>query len=223
MPNQRANPKPRKPFILWLGLDFGTTTSSISWTMRAKTCFEPRDLTTEFGTIKRIDEWPDGDHLVVPTVSYYDVDSDEHHWGHQVQRGIDNLTIDVDALVIRSAKFGLHEAPETLSIRERLARAAQMLGVEVDDFNKDYLQAISRWAEREGGPLQKSLGKAIYAACELRYVLGVPPAWSDIEIQRFAQIASSAGIRDPSLVSEPEAAAIVALGQNSALGLNVSC
>ncbi|KAI9876409.1 MAG: hypothetical protein M1830_006590 [Pleopsidium flavum] len=221
MPNQRANPKLRKTLILWLGLDFGTTTSSISWTLRNKYDSEPGDLTTEFETIQRIDEWPDGDHTVVPTVSYYDVDRNEFHWGHQVQRGIDHLTIDFDALVIRSAKLSLHEAKETLSIRQRLIRAAQALDTEVDDFTIDYLQAAREWAEREGGPLQKSLGRETYAACELRYVLGVPAAWSDAEIRRFVEIARSAGICDPYLVSEPEAAAIVALCRNHSLSLGI--
>lgn len=55
----------------------------------------------------------------------------------------------------------------------------------------------------------------------IRYVCAVPAAWSTTEHQRYTEITRAAGLPEVELVSEAEAAAVVALTEKKAHGMKV--
>ena len=113
-------------------------------------------------------------------------------------------------------KLLCHDSEKTAMERKKLVQKIESspYGLTPEKVIIDFLAALRVAAER-------AIELSEYRECEKKFTLGVPAAWTDIELQGFVTLAKKAGITSPTLVSEPEAATSAILHHSSCYGLQV--
>ncbi|ETS77946.1 hypothetical protein PFICI_10008 [Pestalotiopsis fici W106-1] len=208
-----ATPEP----TLVIAIDFGTTSTGVAW---ADTSRHDRRFT--------ITEWPSlGDKIFtyhkVPTKVRLLPDG-SHQWG---------LLITNDAHpdeVLEWFKLGLdpdHIPGDNQSLK------AKLQSFNIDDLATRYLDSLG---ETILPMIEERLGRAVFAALPVHFVLTVPAIWTDRAKQRTLQIFEATksfgddeaqrslegrSKRTVTLLSEPEAAAMFALDDLVQSGLKV--
>ncbi|KAJ5709839.1 hypothetical protein N7493_009431 [Penicillium malachiteum] len=210
----------KKTFIV--GLDFGTTMTSISYCY-FKSSKRPARLIRE--KIKDITDWPsagrDQQRGEVPSESLYL--NNEYYWGYQAREKLQQFHYsgaesDETARLIRFTKL-LFSNPDLKPEDERDSQLREIrktllaLGKTVFDAVKDYLVRVFEFAK---GYLKDQV--KFTESCEVELCLSVPAAWPieaswslqqivrEIAVEvRFGQVSSLF------IINEPEAASAFAL------------
>ncbi|KAI0533997.1 hypothetical protein GGR58DRAFT_520826 [Xylaria digitata] len=182
-----------------IGLDFGTTYSGAVWAHSER----PDEL-------HEIDAWPQSrinDRLVsslkVPTQLRY-LANDEFEWGSQIPRNVDPKEVHklfklaLEPTMFRSSTDALGEIS---------------LPRNVGQIITDFMSGMFKYVLRK---IYERLGREMAEDLPIHVVITVPIIWSDLSKQRtleaFRLIPNLPKSVTTSLLSEPEAAAISALG-----------
>jgi molecular chaperone DnaK (HSP70) len=209
------------PIEVVFGIDFGSSNTCVGsdWT---KDTFAKTPFTlSRFRDVECLDQWPDGDgEVIVPTVASYE--NGTYRLGHQVKDQQDYHTSSPRSHVVWLFKTIVHESEITQEKVSELFEQAQYLGKSVEDFIKDFLEAIIGYATQESNSLQRSIpdGQKL-SECKVTYVFGVPSAWRSHENGYYSKILKSIGLNNVVLASEPEAAALAVLSNDEILRLKV--
>jgi hypothetical protein len=160
-------------------------------------------------TIHTISNWPNGDHVKVPTELAYTLDGPVQ-WGYAVQPGLEKLCW---------FKLLLAEEylPEPVQNSQHLVKTKALLnrlGKKVEEVTADYLRRLWDYALAE---IRRQIPSSI-DGMPFRIVLGMPANWPLDAQEKLRRAATKAGMlnRRPGLdtvlefVAEPEAAAIAA-------------
>lgn len=186
---------------LTIGIDFGTATCAVCWHFQAKStkvAGPPRrdDILMK---INRIGRWPGLQAESVPTeLSYV---TPNLKWGGQIKEAFTTGELVDDASVVRQIKLWLHPCDLTRAARDRLERQGKAKLANPDTFIVDFLKKVLQNTNLEIKKQMPSLPPKT-TTC---YTLAVPPAWTEHEQEAFMGLAFKAGIKDATLVSEPEA------------------
>ncbi|KAI9794621.1 MAG: hypothetical protein M1816_004508 [Peltula sp. TS41687] len=207
----------KKSIQVDVGIDFGTSTTAISWNDRKTTdteneisiiANEPRaTLKAEFQDLKRVSIWPGRSEDYVPTKSSY---GSTYNWGCRAIR------------TIELPKLALQDSEETKSVKRRLETLGKEMDKKPSEFITDLLLEFIKWIKQSGGPIEKAMGKKAFRDSTLKYTFGVPANWSQSAVHKFVNAARAAGLSGINLVSEAEAAtvAMVAMSNNLPLVRN---
>ncbi|KAJ6100061.1 hypothetical protein N7467_001596 [Penicillium canescens] len=212
---------PNEPTFV-IGLDFGTTMTSVSY---YKFNSQDRPATVARNAIKSITNWPhsgrDQSKGEVPSEGLYL--EGEYFWGYEARPKLKHAQCSGESLnasnrLIRFAKLILEkpglELDDTDAIRE-MKETIRNLGKSVKDVITDYLVGVFRYTKkhladhedfRETSPVELSL--SVPAGWRLR------TSWSMQEIVKDATVMASLGQPDAFdlfIINEPEAAAAFAV------------
>ncbi|KAF7515242.1 hypothetical protein PCG10_003550 [Penicillium crustosum] len=216
----KMSPGPR--FII--GLDFGTTMTSVSY---YKLKSGKRPLNVGRNAIKSITHWPgsgrDQSRGEVPSEIFY-LGSNEYHWGYEARRHLKHAhstgaSLNASNRLIRLTKLILENPGPDLGRNDALGEVKETLrhlGKTVEDVITDYLFEVFCYTKehlkdhetfRETSPVEFSL--ATPAGWAMR------TSWSMQEIVRAAAVRASlcqpSEALDLFIINEPEAAAAFAL------------
>ncbi|KAL2808863.1 hypothetical protein BJX63DRAFT_424297 [Aspergillus granulosus] len=204
-------PRPRTKFIV--GLDYGTTFSSVSY-IKFDPANPPKTLRGE--QIKSITDWPGVDSRArnipeVPSESWYL--NRQYYWGYGARQaiiGIEDNNLNYKNRIIQYAKLLLSgNQGDARGPREELRRTLVRARKDETEVSKDYLREILKHSkafleERE----------AFNEDCEVELVFCVPAGWPAKAIRTMQAILLDIaqeirlGILAPLFVlNEPEAAA----------------
>lgn len=221
----RAKRVPRGKNKLVIGIDFGTTFSSVSFLFRNATKTETaqsiQELLSSIDTLSG--DWPGSvdDTPTVPTEILYadivDANDDRKWFGHQVAEALENGEVPNTARCVRLAKLLLHESRETESECAKLKSLARAAGKDPYDFVRDFLTFINRRIKiylegRHSGWMKNT---------DFEYVIGCPPAWSMQAHRKLAELATQAGMPPKFRGSEAEALLATYLAKSNDPSLKV--
>ncbi|KAJ5956679.1 hypothetical protein N7501_010958 [Penicillium viridicatum] len=218
--NDKIGPGPR--FII--GLDFGTTMTSVSY---YKLKSGKRPVNVGRNAIKSVTHWPgsgrDQSRGEVPSEIFY-LGSNEYHWGYEARRHLKHAhstgtSLNASNRLIRLTKLILENPGLDLGRDDALSEVKETLkhlGKTVEDVITDYLVEVFCYTKkhlkdhetfRETNPVEFSL--ATPAGWAMR------TSWSMQEIVREAAVKASlcqpSEALDLFIINEPEAAAAFAL------------
>lgn len=218
--NDKNGPGPR--FII--GLDFGTTMTSVSY---YKLKSGKRPVNVGRNAIKSVTHWPgsgrDQSRGEVPSEIFY-LGSNEYHWGYEARRHLKHAhstgaSLNASNRLIRLTKLILENPGPDLGRDDALSEVKETLGhlgKTVEDVITDYLVEVFCYTKkhlkdheafRETSPVEFSL--ATPAGWAIR------TSWSMQEIVREAAVKASlcqpSEALDLFIINEPEAAAAFAL------------
>lgn len=218
--NGKNGPGPR--FII--GLDFGTTMTSVSY---YKLKSGKRPVNVGRNAIKSVTHWPgsgrDQSRGEVPSEIFY-LGNNEYHWGYEARRHLKHAhstgaSLNASNRLIRLTKLILENPGPVLGANDALSEVKETLGhlgKTVRDVITDYLTEIFCYTKqhlkdheafRETSPVEFSL--ATPAGWAMR------TSWSMQEIVREAAVRASlcqpSEALDLFIINEPEAAAAFAL------------
>ncbi|KAB8225612.1 hypothetical protein BDV33DRAFT_187395 [Aspergillus novoparasiticus] len=211
----------RTKFIV--GLDYGTTFSSVSY-IKFDAANPPRTILGE--QIKSVYGWPNTSNLWrnpdVPSESWY-LD-DEIYWGYNARqevKGIEDGRLDPRNRIIQFAKLLLVEdQPDKDGPRKELRRTLHKLNKTEKDVIKDYIRELLKHSKTH---LEKK--ERFTEDCEVEFVLCVPAGWPIKAIRIMQEILLEVaqeigfGILAPLyILNEPEAAAAYMLEALSGCG-----
>ncbi|KUI73911.1 hypothetical protein VM1G_09601 [Cytospora mali] len=192
--------------ILVVGIDFGTSYSSVAWASAS-----------EFskGQVNIVTVWPEGhgEQWKVPTELCYEEDGINPTWGYQIP---------ADADPVRCLKLLLlkdEDLEEDVRNSEWLVRGRRMMkenGKTAVDLVADYLRAL--W-QHVIGTITRARGSSAVESLSFHVVITVPAIWKGYARQAMKNAARKAGILDwgpegktsLSFAPEPEAAALATL------------
>ena len=206
--------QPSASSSLMVGLDFGTTFSSVAHALidHASACSEIRNDRFDIGLINEIrlngSKQPKTELAWVPHPS-----PGRWIWGEDVGRKIKSQQIQ-ESDRTGLFKLGLDESEETHSIRSRIHDQINRLPPEtgvrrLDDLIRTYLKllfdnAIAKMHDCYG----RAYNQNILDIVKIESVVCVPAMWICHVNQRMKDIAMSAGFPTVEIISEPEAAAL---------------
>lgn len=140
-------------------------------------------------------------------------DRQEYSWGLQVDKDILNEEImERDRIIM--LKFGLDGTPATEEIRNTQLKQLQRIPSKpsIQDLIRVYLQELYLYAK---GKILDSLGQGnnynIFDGPLVESIICVPALWTPEMNSTMIDAALFAGIPNPDLVSEPEAAAALVI------------
>ena len=198
-----------KPKLL-IGIDFGTTFSRVAYTYQEWAAEQKNPSPTlERSLISSLQTVPfNGADQVRTQIAWHDRRQD-YSWGHQVDKDIMNEEI-MECDRITMLKLGLVTNAATEQIRK--AQKEQLLRIpskpSIQDlisiyFQKLYLYAKAKILDRWG----KGAVINIFDGALVECIICVPALWTPEMNEVMIEAAMAAGIPNPDLVSEPEAAA----------------
>ncbi|KAL0636260.1 hypothetical protein Q9L58_004717 [Maublancomyces gigas] len=186
-----------KVHSLKVGIDFGTTHSSVAWADSTT----PNDINT-------IQKWPSGGNKTtekVPTELKYSKNYRDpgYRWGFEVEQEPEKLIW---------IKLLLEPTQESFP-NALLAASAALIPKDKEpvDLVTDYLSALKKHIE---SVFEGHYGKAFMQSTKIEYFLTVPAIWSDAAKALILQAALSAGLGTQGslpLITELEAAAVYTL------------
>ncbi|KAE8313546.1 hypothetical protein BDV41DRAFT_256217 [Aspergillus transmontanensis] len=211
----------RTKFIV--GLDYGTTFSSVSYikfdVANPPTTLRGEQIKSVYGWPNTSNHWRNPD---VPSESWY-LD-DEFHWGYNARqevKGIEDGRLDPTNRIIQFAKLLLVEdQPDKDGPRKELRRTLHKLNKTEKDVIKDYIRGLLKHSKTH---LEKK--ERFTEDCEVEFVLCVPAGWPIKAIRTMQEILLEVaqeigfGILAPLyILNEPEAAAAYMLEALSGCG-----
>ena len=218
-PSQVGHPKGRPRNLLLIGLDYGTTFTSVAYTyIKDGLASNGGSLEVRLALIEYITSWPAATETpFVPTTTLYDANDPEpaqpKWWGYKVAKALDRKSVAANSHEVNLAKLLLHEARETEDVTFRLKMLADDMGKADIDFIGDFLSCLHEFLLGNDGYFRRHHSSWLDDV-EIEFILGVPAAWSEPEQQAMIRAAMEAGFENPSRGSEPEAMAAIFLSQH---------
>ena len=208
--------------LIMIAIDFGTTFSAASYVVLDAE--ERSEIKLGESMKDKIhDVWfpetPDG--TQVRTQLAWNPYAQDFLWGNEVDDTLDEGEID-QSDIIELLKLGLDDRgkktePFKLALHRQLQSLKSQRG-NVDDDGRIvdlvsiYLRKLKAHILDKIGTRQ---GNEFVARARIEYIMTVPALWNLGQLDTMVKAAEDAGISSPTLVSEPEAAAISCLHEDS--------
>lgn len=201
---------------LKIGIDFGTTYSAIAWAL-VECKVGPHHSSIAINEVKPHSIHFENGRDNVKTQIAWHYESQDYVWGEEVDACIRNKEIsEIDR--IGMMKLGLDKSKETRDIRENHAQQLSRIPTgEYDghqrrpmmaDLISVYLERLYVYAKQRIRRAHDTVGiGSIFDVSDVQCVICVPAVWTPEMNQVMISAAEKAGIPNPDLVCEPEAAA----------------
>ena len=204
----QLNPK----FVI--AIDYGTTFSAVAY------CLIPSETRPRV-----IEEWPGARRKraeEVPTVIMYYEGSEGQQCklGYQVNKELKSpkSSRPQTARTISFAKLLLDETPRSQDQKDRIRIALQALNLEEVTIHQDILHGLYEHAKTRIGI---GHGLQTLSRSTIECAICVPAVWSPAANRIVVEAAQRAGLPNPYLVSEPEAAAAFVIMEKKVANLQV--
>jgi hypothetical protein len=211
---------PANPQRLIIGVDFGTTFTSVAYVRTKVTQWlDVHSLRSFKDEVIPVRRWPDtSDQNQLPTTLLYDKSNPTTpHFGYGVDYALDFCRLQDPSPVLRLFKLLLHRSQETQEERAKLEQIVREFDKNPVDLIEDFLARLRAYLL--DGP--ESFFRTTYGSrpdkegWKIEWALGIPAAWQNPqEQQMYVDAARRAGITSPALISEPEATASVFFAEN---------
>ncbi|KAK7749083.1 hypothetical protein SLS62_008478 [Diatrype stigma] len=201
---------------LYIGIDFGTTFSGVTWLCHEEESSEPPNP----GDVQPVSRWPsnsaqNSDSFKVPSKIAFDPTSGEAFWGWAVPEELEPTAIKWFKLLL----LDQDDLEDRFKNSDHIKQARKM----VSKLKKDPIEVISKYLEllwaHAISRIVKELGQRRVAAMPYHVVITIPAMWKDYTRDRMSRAAKMAHILDGrlcgettlSFISEPEAATLTVL------------
>ncbi len=191
---------------LRIAVDFGTTFSAVCYTFH--TGGDSHAAVGQYAISKLNRIMFDNSEYQEKTQIAWNPERYDYVWGEEVDEGIRTGVI-LEKDRIRMLKIGLLNIPETEPIRTEHAEQLQRIPLgpsrpTIEDLIRIYLERLYLSAKEK---ICNRWGKDIFENSQVECLVCVPALWTPEVSEIMISAAEQAGLPNPDLVSEPEAAA----------------
>jgi molecular chaperone DnaK (HSP70) len=200
---------------LVIAIDYGTTFSAVAYALDPDYGFQHDKIDLNLVALDVVSDYPLGSggltfNKEVPTISTYEKGSRaQYHWGNSVIQSLRdrNKKTTAQTPIIELIKLLLSNAEIVRPKQPALQETLDYHGVSLVKAIGDYLRelwnySLLRIVESEGSAVQ---------SYQQDLVLSVPPDWSAEAVRTMQKAAEHAGLPEPEIVAEQEAAALMML------------
>ena len=198
--------------ILKIGIDFGTTNSAVAHALLNRDEANSDSISRRLPIERLRNVLFDGEKEVKSQLAW---DSDDKCWiwGNEVDRSIHNGDIP-ESSRITMIKLGLDNTERTRYIREQLMQKLNDLPTEchqpsIEDLISIYLERLFKYAKDKIISSRRKRGLYdVFEVAKVECAICVPAIYFKLGVnQSMISAAERAGIPNPTLISEPDAAA----------------